>query len=313
MTNQATYGARGNGASGESRLPSATLSEARPALAAPFPGACIGYLPNRLGPNSQWAAVFPYVDVTAIQDRLDLVVGPERWSHELAAVDQTTLACQLRLYDVSHTEIGQGSDRWSQSANAFKRCARHFGVGRYLTQLPPIRLKLGTGIPVNGKGRPYITDELLAQLRAGYEQQVQALAERFGPILPHPGVGAGENEGETLVHPEVEEAAGTEPAAAEGEQSNPHGARLRATASARKIGDAELGNLIRDAVGQGAIPADRASRALPAMLDWITEEISGRTIELIDMFYPAAGPGPADAPAEATRVDFGALEPPQAA
>ena len=74
MTNQATNGARGDGASSESRLPCATLSEARQALAAPFPGACIGYLPNRLGPNSQWAAVFPYVDVTAIQDRLDLVV-----------------------------------------------------------------------------------------------------------------------------------------------------------------------------------------------------------------------------------------------
>ena len=66
-------------------LPARNLAEAHQALAAPFPGACIGYLPNRLGANSQWAAVFPYVDVTAIQDRLDLVVGPDRWSHEVTA------------------------------------------------------------------------------------------------------------------------------------------------------------------------------------------------------------------------------------
>ena len=68
-------------------LPARNLAEAHQALAAPFPGACIGYLPNRLGASSQWAAVFPYVDVTAIQDRLDLVVGPDRWSHEVSAID----------------------------------------------------------------------------------------------------------------------------------------------------------------------------------------------------------------------------------
>ena len=155
-------------------LPARNLAEAHQALAAPFPGACIGYLPNRLGANSQWAAVFPYVDVTAIQDRLDLVVGPDRWSHEVTAIDGVTLGCRLRLYDVAHCEIGQGSDRWSQSANAFKRCARHFGVGRYLTQLPPVRLKLGEGIPVNSKGRPYVTDQLLEILRRQYEEQIRA-------------------------------------------------------------------------------------------------------------------------------------------
>ena len=127
----------------------AAFAAAHQALAAPFPGACIGYLPTRLGANSQWAAVFPYVDVTAIQDRLDLVVGPDQWTHEVSAIDGATLGCRLRLYDVAHSEVGQGGDRWSQSANAFKRCARHFGVGRYLTQLPPLRLKLGEGIPVN--------------------------------------------------------------------------------------------------------------------------------------------------------------------
>ena len=168
-------------------LPARNLAEAHQALAAPFPGACIGYLPNRLGANSQWAAVFPYVDVTAIQDRLDLVVGPDRWSHEVSAIDAVTLGVPAAAVRRRALRDRPGHDRWSQSANAFKRCARHFGIGRYLTQLPPVRLRLGDGIPVNSKGRPYVTDSCWTILRRQYEEQVRAAGDRFGAILPHPG------------------------------------------------------------------------------------------------------------------------------
>ena len=60
----------------------------------------------------------------------------------------------------------------------------------------------------------------------------------------------------------------------------------------RGVGDAELANLIRNAVAQGPIPAERARTALPTMLARISEEISERTVELVDMFYPPAGPSP---------------------
>jgi hypothetical protein len=261
-------------------LPARNLAEAHQALAAPFPGACIGYLPNRLGANSQWAAVFPYVDVTAIQDRFDLVVGPDRWSHEVTAIDGITLGCQLRLYDVAHCEIGQGSDRWSQSANAFKRCARHFGVGRYLTQLPPVRLKLGEGIPVNSKGRPYVTDQLLEILRRQYEEQVRAASGRFGAILPHPGVGTGDSEGELPTHPEVETGAQTmEPVASS--TATPHKTLLRLLASSGQIDPAELANLIYTAVGESPRPVARAVAALDTLLDRIPEEVAERTLHNI--------------------------------
>jgi hypothetical protein len=258
-------------------LPARNLAEAHQALAAPFPGACIGYLPNRLGANSQWAAVFPYVDVTAIQDRLDLVVGPDRWSHEVSAVDGVTLGCRLRLYDVAHCEIGQGSDRWSQSANAFKRCARHFGVGRYLTQLPALRLKLGEGIPVNSKGRPYVTDGLLAALRLQYEEQIRAAKDRFGAILPHPGVGAGDVEGELPTHPEVEAGAQTKDPVASGTVA-PYGTLLRILANTGRIDPAELANLIYAAVGETPRPTARAAAALDTLLDRIPEDVAQRTL-----------------------------------
>ena len=94
---------------------------------------------------------------------------------------------------------------------------------------------------------------------------------------------------------------------------NPDGTQLRAIATTRGVNDAELANLIRNAVAQGPIPADRARKALPTMLARISEENTARTIELLDMFYPAAAAETEAARGEVTSVDFGALEPPQAA
>jgi hypothetical protein len=95
-------------------------------------------------------------------------------------------------------------------------------------------------------------------------------------------------------------------------EPNPHGARLRAIANRRGVNDAELANLIRNAVAQGPIPAARARTALPEMLARITEEISEHTIELVEMFHPPSTNTEA-ATDQTTSVDFGALEPPQAA
>ena len=214
----------------------------------------------------------------------------------LQALDDSTLVVSMQVLDTEHSEVGQGNDRWSQSANAFKRCARHFGIGRYLTQLPIVRLKLGEQVPVNGKGSPYITDELLGQLRVSYERQVAELEGRFGPILPHPGVGAGEHEGETPTHPGVEPDAGTRGAP----EPNDDGHRVRRHAAARGLGDAELGNLVRQAAGQDTLPEERARMVLPHMLARIPASIADRTITLIDQSAP-------------TGEDFAGYEPPPAA
>ena len=101
--------------------------------------------------------------------------------------------------------------------------------------------------------------------------------------------------------------------AAQPPEPNSHGAQLRAIAAGRGVSDAELANLIRNAVAQGPIPAERARTALPEMLARITEEIGARTIELVEMFYPPASTPSDGAAADTTSVDFGALEPPRAA
>ena len=232
----------------------------------------------------------------------------------MSAIDGVTLGCRLRLYDVAHCEVGQGSDRWSQSANAFKRCARHFGVGRYLTQLPPLRLKLGEGIPVNAKGRPYVTDQLLEILRRQYEEQIRAASDRFGAILPHPGVGTGDSEGELPTHPEVEAGAQTKDAVATGTPA-PYGTLLRMLASTGQIDPAELANLIYAAVGEAPRPSARAAAALDTLLERIPEEVAQRTLH--DIAARADQPA-ATGPAGAARVgqrrarggDVMALDPP---
>ena len=94
---------------------------------------------------------------------------------------------------------------------------------------------------------------------------------------------------------------------------NPHGERLRQTAAARGVSDADLANMIRSAVGEGPIPPERARAALATMLAKISEEIATRTVELLDMFHPASGTQPQGTPDTVTSVDFGTLEPQQAA
>jgi len=248
------------------------------------------------------------VDVAAIQDRLDQVVGPDGWGHNVAALDETTLVVMMTVLGAEHSEVGQGSDRWSQSANAFKRCARHFGIGRYLTQLPIVRLKLGEQIPVNGKGSPYITDKLLEQLRGTYERQARELEDRFGAILPHPGVGAGEHEGEPPTHPEVEPdaLAPLDTRTAE-PQPNDDGGRVKRHAAENSVDDTKLANLIREASGQDTLPPARALMALPHMLARIPAPIADKTIELINQSQNK------EHASAAAGEDFAGYEPPTAA
>jgi hypothetical protein len=299
-------------------FPLSSLAEARAYLAAPFPGACIGFLPNRLGKNSQWAALFAYVDVTSLQDRLDLVVGPEHWSHDVSVLDADTLAVRLTVCGVSHTEVGQGADRWSQSANALKRCGRHFGIGRYLAQMPQQRMKIGNGpgeIPVTQAGKPYVSDKLLAALRARYEKLMGQQRGRWGEILEHHGSdgdGAGV-EREPIAGPEGEPPPEPSPVG-EGVVS-PHGIAVRNAAAERGLSVAALANVILVAAGDEPRSSDKAAAVLEPMLARLPEPIANRALALMQAPHPAATGAQARAPeapasdARGIAVDFASLRP----
>src|ERR1019366_9085762 len=167
---------RARGAPSSPIFPVADLAAARPFLIAPFAAETIGFLARRPSPNASWASVFAFITLWDEEARLDLTVGPENWKlGEPTVLDASHVWRYLTVFGVTQTDVGQGRDRVNQSTNAAKRCALHFGIGRYLKHVRPVRLGLGDGpdkLPVNGKGSPYIPDRLLPGLRGGYEREV---------------------------------------------------------------------------------------------------------------------------------------------
>lgn len=94
-----------------------------------------------------WARALPYIDARAVMDRLDEVVGPDKWWDEFKPGVNGGVLCGLSL------EIdGKVITRWDGAENtdieavkgglsdAFKRAAVKFGVGRYLYNASELRV-----------------------------------------------------------------------------------------------------------------------------------------------------------------------------
>jgi Rad52/22 family double-strand break repair protein len=106
------------------------------ALAAPFD-------PSELKLRSQAGRQMPYVTARTIMNRLDEVLGPENWWDDFVPLEHSVI-CRLtiRLPDgtiLTKCDAGgyagladPGDDDKSGFADAFKRTAVKFGVGRYL-------------------------------------------------------------------------------------------------------------------------------------------------------------------------------------
>jgi hypothetical protein len=106
------------------------------ALAAPF-------APEEVKVRSQAGRGLPYITARTIMNRLDEVLGPENWWDEYVPLEHSVI-CRLtvRLPDgkiLTKCDAGgyagmadPGDDDKSGFADAFKRAAVKFGVGRYL-------------------------------------------------------------------------------------------------------------------------------------------------------------------------------------
>lgn len=138
------------------------------------------------------AQVVAYIDARVVQDRLDAVVGAGNWSF-----DWTPLVIEkgevmiakgtLTVYGISKADAGSASN-FEQTLGAvshcFKRAAVHWGVGRYLYNLPM------TWVSVEKNGR--IPEATMHELRAK---------------LPRPKIAATvvrDDEGERVVDSPVE-------------------------------------------------------------------------------------------------------------
>jgi hypothetical protein len=115
------------------------LEELRDQLARPFDPEAIYWKPQAT--NGDRALAIAYADARAYQDRLNEVAGAD-WSDEYEVLDGgAVVLCRLTVAGVTRADIGEAEpgDRntaTSALAQAFKRAAVKFGVGRYLYDLP---------------------------------------------------------------------------------------------------------------------------------------------------------------------------------
>jgi hypothetical protein len=112
------------------------------ALGAAFPEDEIEFLPRA---NSGGRALaLAYIDARAVMRRLDSVVGAANWAFdfELVSPDGKMVKGKLTVCGVTKCDAGEASreDEILKSAvsDALKRCAVHFGIGRYLYYLPSV-------------------------------------------------------------------------------------------------------------------------------------------------------------------------------
>jgi Rad52/22 family double-strand break repair protein len=114
-------------------------------LAAPFDETEVKFKPQAVKGNR--ALALAYVDVRAIMDRLDHVLGVENWQDDYQLLPDNSVMCRLRLRIggkwITKMDVGgpseqpDGGDRLKAAfSDALKRAAVKFGIGRYLYRLP---------------------------------------------------------------------------------------------------------------------------------------------------------------------------------
>ncbi len=108
--------------------------------------------------------IVAYIDARAVQDRLDEVIGAGNWSFDWTplVIDNGEVMVAkgvLTVYGVSKADAGSASN-FEQSLGAvshcFKRAAVHWGIARYLYDLPQLWITMA------GK---YLSPQELADLR----------------------------------------------------------------------------------------------------------------------------------------------------
>lgn len=127
------------------QAPGTDIKSVTQALAAPFDLSEVKFKPQAVKGNR--ALALAYVDVRAIMDRLDNVLGVENWQDRYQLLPDNSVMCRLRLRIgdrwITKSDVGgpseqpDGGDRLKAAfSDALKRAAVKFGIGRYLYRLP---------------------------------------------------------------------------------------------------------------------------------------------------------------------------------
>lgn len=115
-------------------------------LKEPFPQKDIEWRIARSGKNTKgiWAMCLAYVTNRAIMDRLDEVLGPDKWYNEFKEGPHGGVICGISIFLEDRGEYGEFLTKWDGAENtnieaikgglsgAMKRAAVQWGIGRYL-------------------------------------------------------------------------------------------------------------------------------------------------------------------------------------
>jgi len=109
-----------------------------------FPIETLQFRPGSATNDGSKVVALPYIDARQVMDRLDEVVGCGHWSFDWVPMDSDGKAVKgiLTVLAVSHADVGEAdkeAEPWKSAvSDSIKRAAVHFGVGRYLYDLPQV-------------------------------------------------------------------------------------------------------------------------------------------------------------------------------
>lgn len=138
-------------------------------LAQPFPAKSIEWLPGSTTKDGLKCMAMAYADLRAYQERLDELCGLD-WSVRYVGWGDSRIMCELTICGVTRTSTGESDAQDAKNglagtvaeAQAFKRAAAMFGLGRYLYSLPSAWVAYDAT-------KKKITDEGLAELNGRYK------------------------------------------------------------------------------------------------------------------------------------------------
>lgn len=163
------------------------------AFGKPFPASDVSWRLQYVNEQRMQGIAVPYLDARAVADRLDEVVGQNRWKdsytpwHDSVSNKKTKSSqlCTISIYDV---ELGQWIDKTDGAedsdieavkgglSDAFKRAAVKWNIGRYLYSFNTV------WVAAEARGNSYIIPESEnAKLEKAYNDTVARL---FGTSAP---------------------------------------------------------------------------------------------------------------------------------
>lgn len=147
----------------------------------PFPAADICWRLQYVDKTRLEGFAVPYLDARAVADRLDEVVGQNKWRDSYEQWHNGSQLCTIYIYD---DELGEWIGKTDGAENtdvepvkgglsdSYKRAAVKWNIGRYLYKLEPIWVK------AKQQGKSYVIDSgEMNKLNAAYNKRI---AELFG-------------------------------------------------------------------------------------------------------------------------------------